>query len=113
MKLFGIKNCDTMKKAMTWLQDHGIDYEFVDYKKAGVAAEHLPSWVKQAGWETLLNQRGLTWKKLSPEQRAAIDEKKAIQLMQDYPSIIKRPVLVIGKQVLVGFNPDIYQEKLL
>jgi arsenate reductase (glutaredoxin) len=112
IKIFGIKNCDTMKKAFTWLTENGIDYEFVDYKKAGVAAAHLADWSQRAGWEILLNKRGLTWKKLSEEERAAVDAEKALKLMAQYPSLIKRPVLDTGKQLLVGFTPENYLEQL-
>ncbi|WP_346191008.1 ArsC family reductase [Dechloromonas sp. ZS-1] len=110
--VFGIKNCDTMKKAMTWLSDQGIAYEFIDYKKAGVAASHLPDWMARAGWETLLNTRGLMWKKLTDEERSAVDAAKAQHLMTQYPALIKRPVLDTGIDLLVGFKPEIYAEKL-
>lgn len=112
IKVFGIKNCDTMKKAMNWLADNGIAYEFVDYKKAGVAAAHLPDWNARAGWEKLLNTRGLMWKKLSDEERASADEQKALKLMAQYPSLIKRPVLDTGNKLLVGYSPDIYAAEL-
>ena len=110
--VYGIKNCDTMKKAFTWLQEHCIEYTFVDYKKAGVAESHLPDWIARAGWETLLNTRGLMWKKLTDEERANVDAKKAHQLMIQYPSMIKRPVLDTGKQLLVGFSPESYDAAL-
>lgn len=110
--VYGIKNCDTMKKAFTWLEANGIEYTFVDYKKAGVAAEHLPDWIKRAGWEKLLNTRGLMWKKLSDEERADVDAAKAHQLLIQYPSMIKRPVLDTGKKLLVGFDPDTYAAEL-
>jgi arsenate reductase (glutaredoxin) len=110
--LFGIKNCDTMKKAMNWLSEHGVAYAFVDYKKAGVAEEHLPDWAARAGWEVLLNRRGLMWKKLSDAERADVDEAKALALMAQYPALIKRPVLDTGKDLLVGFAPEIYAGKL-
>jgi arsenate reductase len=112
MKVYGIKNCDTMKKAMAWLDENGIAYEFIDYKKAGVAAAGLPEWNARAGWETLLNRRGLMWKKLSEAERADVDEAKALQLMAQYPALIKRPVLDTGKQLLVGFSPENYAERL-
>jgi arsenate reductase len=112
MKIYGIKNCDTMKKAMTWLDENGIAYEFIDYKKAGIAAAGLPDWNQRAGWETLLNRRGLMWKKLSEAERADVDEAKALQLMAQYPALIKRPVLDTGKQLLVGFSPESYAEIL-
>ena len=112
IRVFGIKNCDTMKKAMTWLSDQGIAYEFIDYKKAGVAEAHLPDWMARAGWETLLNTRGLMWKKLTDEERSAVDAAKAQYLMTQYPALIKRPVLDTGSDLLVGFKPEIYAEKL-
>lgn len=110
--IYGIKNCDTMKKTFTWLQEHGIEYTFVDYKKAGVAETHLPDWIKRTGWETLLNTRGLMWKKLTDDERANVDAVKAHQLMIQYPSMIKRPVLDTGKQLLVGFTPESYDAAL-
>ena len=112
IKVFGIKNCDTMKKAFAWLETNGVAYEFSDYKKAGVAEAHLPDWSKQAGWEKLLNTRGLMWKKLSDDERANVDEAKALKLMAQYPSLIKRPVLDTGSKLLVGFTPESYAEQL-
>ncbi len=112
IKVYGIKNCDTMKKAFAWLEANGVAYEFIDYKKAGVAESHLPDWNRQAGWEKLLNTRGLMWKKLSDEERSAVDEAKALKLMAQYPSLIKRPVLDAGDKLLVGFTPDTYAEQL-
>ena len=110
--LFGIKNCDTMKKAFNWLTSNGVDYEFTDYKKAGVAAAHLADWSQRAGWETLLNKRGLTWKKLTDAERADVNETKAIELMTQHPSLIKRPVLDTGRQLIIGFTPENYAEQL-
>ena len=110
--LFGIKNCDTMKKAFNWLSENGVDYEFTDYKKAGVAAAHLADWSQRAGWETLLNKRGLTWKKLTDAERTDVNETKAIELMAQYPSLIKRPVLDTGRQLIIGFTPENYAEQL-
>jgi arsenate reductase (glutaredoxin) len=111
-KLYGIKNCDTMKKAMNWLAENGVAYEFIDYKKAGVAEANLPDWNARAGWEKLLNTRGLMWKKLSDDERTAVDEQKALKLMAQYPSLIKRPVLDTGKKLLVGFTPETYAAAL-
>jgi arsenate reductase len=108
IKVYGIKNCDTMKKAMAFLEARGIAFEFIDYKKAGVAATHLPDWNARAGWQKLLNTRGLMWKKLSDEQRADVDERKALALMAETPSLIKRPVLDTGKALLVGFDEAAY-----
>ena len=112
LKLFGIPNCDTMKKARKWLSDHAIDYEFHDYKKAGIDKTTLLHWEKQVGWETLLNRRGMMWRKLSEEQKQTINRENAIAIMLETPSIIKRPVLVKGKQILVGFDQDAYQSLL-
>jgi arsenate reductase len=108
MKVYGIKNCDTMKKAMSWLAENDVAYEFVDYKKAGVAEAHLPDWNARAGWEKLLNTRGLMWKKLSDDERSGVDEAKALKLMAQYPSLIKRPVLDSGEQLIVGFSAENY-----
>ena len=108
VRIFGIKNCDTMKKAFAWLEAHNVTYEFIDYKKAGVAASQLADWNHCAGWKLLLNTRGLMWKKLSPEQRADVDETKALALMAEYPSLIKRPVTDCGVRLLVGFDAEHY-----
>jgi len=107
-RIYGIKNCDTMKKAFAWLAAQGIAYEFVDYKKAGVAAAHLPEWNRLAGWQALLNTRGLMWRKLSEEQRADVDEAKALALMAEFPSLIKRPVLELKGAVHLGFDAERY-----
>lgn len=113
LSIYGIKNCDTMKKTFAWLEAHGIAYEFVDYKKAGVAASRLPDWNRRAGWKLLLNTRGLMWKKLSEEERADVDEAKALALMAKYPSLIKRPVADCGDDLLVGFDAERYATVLL
>ncbi|MGB4913619.1 MAG: arsenate reductase [Candidatus Dechloromonas phosphoritropha] len=121
IKIYGIKNCDTMKKAMAWLTENGIAFEFIDYKKAGIAEAHLPDWAARAGCEALLNRRGLMWKKLSDDERAATMETKAgprvnagnaLKLMTQYPSLIKRPVLDTGDKLLVGFSPETYAAEL-
>ena len=112
LKIYGIKNCDTMKKAFAWLEAKGVAYEFVDYKKSGIAATQLPDWNRRAGWKLLLNTRGLMWKKLADEQRADVDEAKALALMAETPSLIKRPVLDTGAALLVGFDPERYAEAL-
>ena len=111
-KIYGIKNCDTMKKAFAWLEANGVAYEFVDYKKAGVAASQLPDWNERAGWKLLLNTRGLMWKKLSDAERADVDEAKALTLMTNYPALIKRPVLDTGAKLIVGFDPENYAVEL-
>ncbi len=108
--IFGIKHCDTMKKAFAWLDDHGVRYDFHDYKTAGIDLPRLKDWTKQVGWETLLNTRGSTWRKLSPSQQANLDEAKALRLMSENPSLIKRPVLENGNALMVGFIPEHYVE---
>lgn len=108
MNLYGIPNCDTMKKARTWLASHGVDYEFHDYKVSGVSRETLVEWAKVVGWETLLNRAGTTFRKLPDRAKEHLDERKAITLMLEQPSMIKRPVLVRGKTLLVGFSPEKY-----
>ena len=109
-RIYGIKNCDTIKKALAWLTAQGVPFEFIDYKKAGVAEMHLPEWNRQAGWEKLLNTRGLMWRKLSEEERANVDEAKALALMAQYPALIKRPVLEMDGKLLVGFSEASYEE---
>lgn len=101
-----------MKKAFAWLDGHGVAYEFHDYKTAGIDAARLRAWSKRVGWEVLLNTRGTTWRKLSPAQQANVDEAKAIRLMGEHPSLIKRPVLDAGKELLVGFAPERYAKVL-
>ena len=112
VRIYGIKNCDTMKKAFAWLDANGVAYEFIDYKKAGVAAGHLPDWNRRASWETLLNTRGLMWKKLTDAERSGVDEAKALTLLAQYPAMIKRPVLDTGETLLVGFDADRYTKEL-
>jgi arsenate reductase len=106
--LYGIKNCDTMKKARAWLDAHGVAYTFHDYKTEGIDKGSLERWAEQAGWETLLNRAGTTFRKLPEAQRESVTEKKAIALMLEQPSMIKRPVLDLGGKLIVGFKPEIY-----
>ena len=110
IKIYGIANCDTMKKARKWLETNGVDYEFHDYKKSGAPEKELNLWVKKLGWDALLNRRGTTWRKLDETTKNNIDEASAIKVMLENPSIIKRPVLEIDDQLLVGFSEDIYIE---
>lgn len=110
--IYGIKNCETMKKAFSWLDGHGVAYEFHDYKTAGIDAARLAAWSEQVGWEALLNTKGTTWRKLSPTQQSHVDEAKALKLMEEHPSLIKRPVLENGRSLLVGFVPERYAEAL-
>ena len=107
--LYGIKNCDTMKKARAWLDDHGIAYRFHDYKVDGIDRSKLEHWVLELGWETLLNRAGTTFRKLPDADKASLTERKAIALMLAQPSMIKRPVLEKGKKLLVGFKPEEYE----
>ncbi|WP_300456782.1 ArsC family reductase [Accumulibacter sp.] len=106
--IFGIRNCDTMKRSFAWLEANGVAYEFSDYRKPGVATAHLTDWSRRVGWRSLLNTRGLTWKKLTEEERAEVDEAKALRLMAEHPTLIKRPVLDTGTCLLVGFSAETY-----
>lgn len=106
--LNGIRNCDTMKKAWTWLDQHSVAYVFHDYKKQGVSREMLEGWVRQVGWEVLLNRAGTTFRALPDADKQGLDEAKAIALMLAQPSMIKRPVLETGGAPVVGFRPEIY-----
>ena len=110
--IYGIKNCDTMKKARAWLDGKGIAYAFHDYKTAGIDKATLEGWVKKAGWETLLNRAGTTFRKLPDADKDGLTEAKAIALMLAQPSMIKRPVLVSGAKLLVGFKPETYASSL-
>ncbi len=111
--IYGIKNCDTMKKARAWLDKRGVEYAFHDYKSAGIERDRLERWVRKVGWETLLNRAGMTFRKLSDKDKAGLGEKKAIALMLAQPSMIKRPVLDLGGgRLLIGFKPEQYAENL-
>jgi Spx/MgsR family transcriptional regulator len=108
--IYGIKNCDTMKKARAWLDKRGVDYAFHDYKTAGLDKAKLQSWAKRAGWESLLNKAGTTFRKLPEHEKNGLTEAKAIKLMLAQPSMIKRPVLELGGgKLLVGFRPEEYE----
>ena len=106
--LYGIKNCDTMKKARAWLDAKGVPYAFHDYKAEGIDRPRPEAWARAVGWETLLNRAGTTFRKLAEGQKAGLDERKAIALMLEQPSMIKRPVLEVGGRLLVGFRPEEY-----
>ncbi|APU31180.1 arsenate reductase [Pseudomonas sp. NFACC19-2] len=110
--LYGIKACDTMKKARTWLDEHQVDYAFHDYKSVGIDRANLEKWCNEHGWQTVLNRAGTTFRKLEDAQKADLDQAKAIELMLAQPSMIKRPVLDLGDKTLVGFKPDNYQAAL-
>ncbi|MCD6060289.1 MAG: arsenate reductase and related [Moraxellaceae bacterium] len=110
--VYGIKNCDTMKKAFSWLEGNGIGYDLHDYKKSGIDAATLARWEKVLGWETLLNRRGTTWRKLDEATQAGINRENALRLMREQPSLIKRPVVEHGKSLLCGFDPDAWHKAL-
>jgi arsenate reductase len=110
--IYGIRNCDTMKKARAWLEGKGVAYAFHDYKAEGIDKASLERWAKEVGWETLLNRAGTTFRKLPERERESLTEKKAIALMLEQPSMIKRPVLDVGGKLVVGFKPDVYAKTL-
>jgi len=108
VQLFGIRNCDTMKKVFCWLETQGIDYQFRDYKTSAIDTGKLADWCKKADWRKLLNKRGLTWRRLSDADKQNVDEGKAIRLMARNPSLIKRPVLECNGNIEVGFSQERY-----
>jgi arsenate reductase (glutaredoxin) len=110
--LYGIPNCDTVKKARTWLEGRGVDYVFHDYKKAGIDRASLEQWCDEHGWETVLNRAGTTFRKLPEADRTDLDQDRAIALMLAQPSMIKRPVLDLGDRRIVGFKPEVYEAAL-
>jgi len=113
MHVYGIKNCNTVKKALTWLDENNIPYTFHDFKKEGVSLDKLETWEQQIAWESLVNKRGTTWRQLSPEaQHAVVDTASANALMQEKTSVIKRPVIESPAGVILGFDADEYQAKL-
>ena len=107
--IYGIRNCDTMKKARAWLDAHDVSYEFHDYKTAGIDRWRLERWCGEVGWEALLNRAGTTFRKLPDADKAVADARKAIALMLAHPSLIKRPVLDLSGRLLVGFKPESYE----
>ncbi len=108
MTIYGIKNCDTMKRARAWLDSHGVAYAFHDYKSSGIERARLAAWARAVGWEVLLNRAGTTFRKLPDTAREGLTEARALDLMLGQPSMIKRPVLDIGGTLLVGFKPEDY-----
>jgi len=113
VKIYGIKNCDTMKKVRAWLDAHEITYAFHDYKIAGIAAEILENWVRQLGWEAVLNRAGTTFRNLPDASKANLNASAAIALMQAQPGMIKRPILEWPGGVIAGFKAEIYETNLL
>jgi arsenate reductase (glutaredoxin) len=110
--LYGIPNCDTMKKARHWLDSQGLAYEFHNYKDAGIDRAHLERWCHELGWDAVLNRNGLTFRNLAAADKEGLDAAKAITLMLAYPSMIKRPVLETSGRVLAGFKPQVYADEL-
>jgi len=111
--MYGIPNCDTIKKARKWLTQHNIDYQFHDYKKLGTDELQLQNWLQELGWEQLINKRGTTWRKLDEKTKSTMDNQAAIKVMQDNPSIFKRPLLILQDQNILGFNENTYTQELL
>ncbi len=112
LSLYGIKACNTMKKARAWLDEHGVAYEFHDYKSAGIDRASLERWCAEHGWDKVLNRAGTTFRQLSDAQKADLDQARAIELMLAAPSMIKRPVLDLGGRTLLGFKPELYAAAL-
>lgn len=112
MTLYGIKTCDTVKKARTWLDSHGLAHAFHDYRAEGIDRQRLAGWAKEVGWQVLLNRTSTTFRALPEADKADIDEEKAIALMLAEPTMIKRPVLDLGDRRIVGFKPDVYAAAL-
>ena len=114
MKLYGIPNCDTVKKARAWLASHAIQYEFHDYKKLGVDADLLQQWMTRHGWEPIINRQGQTWRKLSDTEKAAVqDLTSALKLAIEKPSVIKRPAFEHRGRLILGFDPNQYATTFL
>ncbi len=111
VKVFGIPNCDQVKKSQKWLKDQNINFDFHDYKQLGITKKQLNDWCKTVDWELLLNKRSRTWKELSEKDRSNLNQTKAITLMHQHPTLIKRPVVQKGKIIEVGFNSKIFLQK--
>ncbi len=110
--IYGIKNCDTIKKARRWLDEAGVGYCFHDFRAAGIEPEKIAVWCASVGWEALLNRRSLTWRRLDDDQKQNMDEARAIALMAKSPTLIKRPVLELADHIEVGFSPALYEALL-
>ena len=109
--MFGIPNCGTIKKARAWLETHGINYQFHDYKKQGVDKQLLERWLENHGWDQLINKRGTTWRKLDDKVKTSMNDELAIQVMVENPSIIRRPILLVGDKVMLGFDEAQYEQE--
>jgi Spx/MgsR family transcriptional regulator len=109
IRIYGIINCSSVKKALTWFEERNIPYEFHDYKKQGVPRERLVGWCRTLGWKTLINTKGTTWRKLTPEQQDISTQSKAVAIMMEFPSVIRRPIVETTEgQVLVGFDQTLF-----
>lgn len=113
IKLYGIKNCDTIKKARNWLNQHDITYQFIDHRSDGLDAAQLKNWLDQLGWEAVLNKRGTTYRALTAEQKDNLDAQSAFELLLAQPAMIKRPLLEVEDQLVLGFNDALYADVLL
>lgn len=109
VRIYGIKNCDTMKKAFQWLEEHSIEYDFIDYKKQGADKSVLTKFIKTHGWENVINRRGTTWRQLDDTTKQSMNDQLAISVALDNPSIIKRPLLINGDDIALGFSADQYE----
>ncbi|QIB66682.1 ArsC family reductase [Kineobactrum salinum] len=107
--LYGIKNCDTVKKARVWLEQHGIEYQFHDFREDGLSRTQVRDWLAELGWETLVNRRSTSWKALSPQQRETMTEASALEAILDQPTLVKRPLLDLGHERHAGFSSSTYQ----
>ncbi|MBJ7538389.1 ArsC family reductase [Marinomonas transparens] len=113
IKIYGIKNCDTMKKAFRWLDDNKIEYVFHDYKKDGLDESKAKAWIEQLGWETVINKRGTTWRKLEDDVKISMDNEKAVATIVNQTSMIKRPLIEVSDQLILGFNTEDYSKHLI
>lgn len=109
VRLYGIKNCDTIKKARKWLSDHHVEYTFCDVRIDGIDATAIEHWIAQAGWEKVLNRSGTTWRKLPEDVRETTQANNVVALLLDHPAMIKRPVLDVNGTIHIGFKPDLYE----
>lgn len=112
IRIYGIRNCDTIKKTLAWFDQEGADYEFIDYKKSPPTEALLRSWIPHVGWENLINKRGTTWRKLDSERQDKLNLERGLELMIEYPSIIKRPVVEHGGLVSIGYNEQAFRDLL-
>jgi arsenate reductase len=110
VRIYGIKNCDTMKKAFAWLDAHKVGYEFHDYKKDGVPSGKLEEWAKRVGWAKIANTRGPTWRKIPDAEKVGMNETRALALLEKHSSAIKRPIVEAGERLVIGFDPEAFEK---